>query len=69
MNQNLNYNSIKMRGNWKKIGKKRRMKRKKKPGDREEAQAGREIGVSEDQRVLWECRNPNPWLWCVALGV
>lgn len=30
------------------------------PGDMEEAPAGSEIGVSEGQKVLWECRSLSP---------
>lgn len=30
------------------------------PGDREEAQAGRELVASADLRALWKRRNPNP---------
>ena len=35
--------------------------KEKEPGDKEGAPAGREIGVSGDRRVLWECRSRNPW--------
>lgn len=30
------------------------------PGDKEGVQVGKEIGVFEGRRVLWECRNLNP---------
>ena len=30
------------------------------PGDKEGVQDGKEIGVAEGRRVLWECRNLNP---------